>query len=177
MTTYIAFLRGINVGGHKKVPMADLRKGLEGMGLEHVKTYIQSGNVVFTSNADKVSLRSDMEAHCLKVFGFHIDIALKTLKELQDIISSCPYDINDVPEGGNVYFVLATDELPDTMETELATRADGKDDYTLTGHTLFLFLRQSIRTTPLAKAIKTDVTTRNWNTMHKLLALAEDITE
>ena len=78
MNTYIALLKGINVGGHKKVPMADLRELLSKSGFENVQTYIQSGNVILQSNNSDISkIESDIEKSIEDYFGFEVSVLVK----------------------------------------------------------------------------------------------------
>ena len=92
MNTYIALLRGINVGGHKKILMADLRILFEKLGFENVRTYIQSGNVVFQTKEDNLGLIEDRIKHqILKQYDFEVPILIKTRKELQSIVNNYPF--------------------------------------------------------------------------------------
>lgn len=86
MNTYIALLRGINVGGYKKVPMAELRELLSKSGFENVRTYIQSGNIILQSSEDnplKIErvIQQSMQSH----FGFDVPVIVKTRSQLQVI--------------------------------------------------------------------------------------------
>ena len=86
MQIYIALLRGINVGGHKKVPMAELRDLLTKSGLENVLTYIQSGNVVFQSaNTGIKSLETEIKKSILDHFGFDVSVMVRTREQLHTI--------------------------------------------------------------------------------------------
>src|SRR5260370_28332461 len=92
MPTYISMLRGINVGGHKKIKMDQLRKSFEALGFEQVKTYIQSGNVVFRGG--KVStqvLSRKIEAKTLGDFGFSVSVISRTQDEMERTIQNNPF--------------------------------------------------------------------------------------
>ena len=92
MNTYIALLRGINVAGQKKVPMAELRALLTKEGLENVQTYIQSGNVIFKSaESDTQKLETKIYEAIKKHFGFEVPILIKTPKALRDVFEACPF--------------------------------------------------------------------------------------
>src|SRR6267154_973440 len=87
MPTYISLLRGINVGGHKRVKMDLLRKSFEGLGFDQVKTYIQSGNVVFSGRKlSTAALSSKIEAKILADFGFSVSVSSRTQGELEQTI-------------------------------------------------------------------------------------------
>ena len=83
MQIYIALLRGINVGGHKKVPMTELRDLLSNSGFQNVQTYIQSGNVVFQSSKNVSTLEKEIQKLIFNHFGFDVSVIVKTDDELQ----------------------------------------------------------------------------------------------
>mgnify|MGYP003117953361 FL=1 len=92
MGIYIVLLKGINVGGHKKVPMADLRNLLTTSGFKNVKTYIQSGNVILESaTKDIAKIESDITAVILKHFGFEVSVLVKTRVDLERIFKASPF--------------------------------------------------------------------------------------
>ena len=111
MKTYIVLLRGINVGGHKKVPMAELRTLLAKSGFEDVKTYIQSGNVILKSSEEKsASIEHIVQSAIMNHFGFDVPIMSRTRTELQRVFNRCPFP-NEKKE--HSYFVLLS-EIPDS---------------------------------------------------------------
>src|SRR5207249_3881827 len=92
MAIYVALLRGINVGGHKRVPMDQLRKLCEGLGFGQVKTYIQSGNVVFKARkTDPAALSKRLEKEILKHFGFAVSVITRTQEEIDQTIRNNPF--------------------------------------------------------------------------------------
>ena len=91
MNRYIALLKGINVGGHKKVPMVDLRNLLTTAGLQNVQTYIQSGNVVFHSSKNASELETKIQNVISAQFGFDVFVIVKTNNELQTIFDNSPF--------------------------------------------------------------------------------------
>src|SRR3954453_19881462 len=98
MTIYIALLRGINVGKHHRIKMADLKSLLETMGLTKVKTYIQSGNVLFEAKDEAEQLSQRLEDEISKTFGFPVPVILRTAEEYEQIIRDCPYSIDSLKE-------------------------------------------------------------------------------
>ena len=108
MKTYLALLRGINVSGQKKIPMAELRSLMENMDLRNVQTYIQSGNVIFQSSEDKTKL---LEQHIknavLSHFGFEVPVLVKTCKGLKSILDECPFT-DESSESYRVYSIFCT---------------------------------------------------------------------
>lgn len=104
MKNYIALLRGINVGGHKKIIMANLRTALSDLGLKNVATYIQSGNVFFTSEEKNIKkLEQDIHNIILSDFGFEVPVLITTTEALQTVLDDCPFD-EEVKQ--NSYFIL-----------------------------------------------------------------------
>lgn len=92
MTTYIALLRGINVGGNKIIKMLDLKALFQSLGFANVRTYIQSGNVVFESDEGSVSLlRGVIERQIHEVFGFEVSVIIRTLAEMENVIANDPF--------------------------------------------------------------------------------------
>src|SRR3546814_7785268 len=87
---YVALLRGINVGGRNKVPMADLRAALEDDGLQSVRTYIQSGNVLFESDEPQASLEDRIEAALEGRFGFPILVVVRSHRQLRAVVQKAP---------------------------------------------------------------------------------------
>ena len=87
MNTFIALLRGINVGGHTPLPMADLREICNGLGLKHARTYIQSGNIVFESNFDELALMQLLEESLEKHSGKIIPVIIRTASEMQLVVT------------------------------------------------------------------------------------------
>jgi uncharacterized protein (DUF1697 family) len=92
MPIYVAMLRGINIGPHKRIKMDALRKSFEALGLEQVKTYIQSGNVIFKAGkASTIALGKKIEAGIVSDFGFSASVIVRTRDELGEIIAANPF--------------------------------------------------------------------------------------
>lgn len=91
MQTYIALLRGINIGGHKKIKIADLKLLFEALGFKEVVTYIQSGNIVFL-NDGITNLEKIISEAILKRFKFEVPIIVKKITEVEEILAACPFD-------------------------------------------------------------------------------------
>jgi uncharacterized protein (DUF1697 family) len=91
----VAFLRAINVGGHNKVPMADLKEAFGEAGFEDVSTYVQTGNVLFTHDGEIEPLYDRIEALLESTFGFRIPVILRTQEELKAILANAPFEPAD----------------------------------------------------------------------------------
>ena len=107
MHTYIAFLRGINVGGKNKMSMSELRVALESEELKSVCSYIQRGYVVFESSLDSCDeISTSFNKTILNTFGFNIPVLIKTKKQLEIVLSLNPYDNEDQITTNKTYFIL-----------------------------------------------------------------------
>lgn len=174
MNTYLAFLRGINVGGHHKVPMAELRKELEKLNLSKVVTLLNSGNVIFDTNTKDVNLLKHTISKQLEdTFGFPIPIMLRDSTRINQLLKSDPFKSITITSDIRLYVsFLRKDtplklELPWTNEDESFKILDHSDD------TLISVLDLSITKTPkgmeiLEKLVGKDITTRNWNTLKRI---------
>ncbi len=127
MTIYIALLRGINVGGHKIIKMADLKQTFESIGLKQVKTYIQSGNIVFESERDIDFLNKRIQSEIKNVFGFDVPVMLRTHEEFINVIKRCPYEVNSLREGESIHVAFLANELSE-LEKRSATYAKNETE-------------------------------------------------
>jgi uncharacterized protein (DUF1697 family) len=178
VTRYVALLRGVNVSGHRSIKMSELARLFEGLGFDSVQTYIQSGNVLFrTEEQDAGQLRTRIEDGILKVFGFSVPVVLRTSVELQTIVEKCPYAPDALSDGEQLYVSLLADEpSPEGIERLHAFKPT-VDDYRLIGQEVYVLYRQSAHKSPLSnnffeRKLGVAATTRNWNTLNKLVALA-----
>jgi uncharacterized protein (DUF1697 family) len=178
MTIYIALLRGINVGGHNVIKMAALRECLESLGLNNVKTYIQSGNVLFESEEGADKLCQRIEQAIKSVFGLSIPVVLRTSLELDEMIKNCPFPTDHLAEGESVQVSFLKEELTKEGIDTLYSFKSEIDEYHLDGKDIYLYFRQSIRDSKLAlhlQKIGVPGTVRNWKTVMKLDSLAKEL--
>lgn len=184
MSIYIALLRGINVGGKNMIKMADLRKMFETMGFDRVKTYIQSGNVLFESDDKEEELRKQIEEEIIAVFGFSISVVLRSAAELEQIIKNCPFSKEVISEAeasseGESLYVTLLSEVPSQQGIDqLSIYRNEREVYKIEGRDLYLLFRDSIRNSKLSNNLqKLEVTgtTRNWKTINKLVDLAGEM--
>ena len=173
MPTYAVLLRGINVGGHNKVPMGDLRAVVESLGHTDVTTYIQSGNVVFTSKKNVTP--AALERVIKNEFGFDITVVLRTRAELQRVVKDNPFaraDLKTVHVG-----FMASKPSPAAVR-DLDTDQFAPDEFAIKGTDLYLHLPNGMGRTKLPpyldRKLKIPTTVRNWNTVLKLLELTAD---
>ena len=186
MASHLALLRGINVGGRNKVPMAELREVVTSLGYTGVTTYIQSGNVLFTTpESDTAKLASALEAAITGAFGIESSVVVLSRDELAQILDRNPYPEQPNPKLVHVVFLNAEPraDLLDRIEAaERAAAAKGsRDSVTAIGPALYLHTPDGFGTSELAQAVlritgKAGVaaTARNWATTTKLLSLCEE---
>jgi len=177
MVTYVALFRGINVGGRNILPMKDLRAGLESLGCEDVKTYIQSGNAVFRhseSAAPRLVERIRRAVH--SSHGFEPAVLLVTADDLEGALRSNPFPgREDDPSKLLLFFLGATPEEPDHDAIE-AVRAES-EIFALVGEVAYLYAPDGIARSKLASRVErllgVPATARNWRSVTKILELAE----
>lgn len=176
METYIALLRGINVGGHKKIPMAELKESLTNSGLKNVKTYIQSGNVIFQTLKTAKNVLEDKIQNAIKnYFDFEVPVLVRTKEGLETIFNKCPFSEE---KKSNSYFII----LSKTPHRELTDAASEKaypdEEYVILNDCIYLFCakgygRAKFNLSYFEKKLKVNATARNYKTMVKLLSLSQ----
>ena len=177
MTTYIALLRGINVGGHHKLPMADLRELLAGIGLSQPRTYIQSGNAAFEGEeADPAVHARNIRVAINERFGFEPAVLVLPLGALQKAAAANPYpQAAAEPKTLHLYFLAEEPSQPDLEG--LAALRDNGEQFTLQDDVLYLYAPAGIGRSKLAERVErllgVQATARNWRTVGKLLELAQ----
>lgn len=178
MNTYIALLRGINVGGNKIIKMLDLKAMFQSMDLHNVRTYIQSGNVIFESNEGSVDILSAaIERRIKDVFGFDVPVILRTLEELENTLLNNPFDLPEAADLKRMYVTfLAAEPSPEVLD-KLRVYEDGPDKLRFVGKEMYVLYEISISQSalskvPLDKILGIPATTRNWNTVNKLAVMA-----
>jgi uncharacterized protein (DUF1697 family) len=175
MTTYVALLRGINVGGRAKVAMADLRALLTGIGLGDVRTYIQSGNAVFQSRLGAARLRASIEDALARDIGVPAKVAVRTAKELSAVVDRNPF-VADGADPATLYVAFLVDEPDAGVVAGLEPPADG-DTFHVVGREIYLrypngYGRTKLTNNTLEKLIGVPATTRNWRVVTALRDLA-----
>lgn len=176
MAIWIALFRGINVGGKNILPMKELVRELEKLGYSDVKTYIQSGNVVFRSaRASAKSLAGRIGSAIAKSHGIQSRILVLGSKQLEAAAAGNPYpDAEDEPKTLHLFLLESAPKSPD-LETLNRLRSGG-ESFTILGKVLYLHAPGGIGNSRLAagaeKALGVAATARNWRTVKKLIELA-----
>jgi uncharacterized protein (DUF1697 family) len=174
MTIYFALLRGINVGGHNMIKMAELKRMFEELGYERVQTYINSGNVIFESSENVNTLEGQIEREISKVFGFNIAVVLRTADELSSIIDKSPFGELVLTEGQSIHLTLLKEAPTQEQIDKLPVVDQGDDEYYINGKEIYVLYRNSILNSKLPKKFQNllPATARNWKTIMKLDAMA-----
>jgi uncharacterized protein (DUF1697 family) len=175
MNTYIALFRGINVGGNNILPMKDLVEILEGMGCEKVKTYIQSGNVVFRSKKKQANkIAGEISSKISESHGFEPKVLLLEISELHDAIENNPFKTED-GKALHFFFLNFHPNNPD-LERLMALKAKS-EEFKLHKKVFYLYAPDGVGRSKLAAKVEQcmgiPVTARNWNTVSKLIFLVE----
>ncbi|MFF0446629.1 DUF1697 domain-containing protein [Streptomyces sp. NPDC004609] len=180
-TRYAALLRGINVGGHRKVPMAALREVLEDVGFSGVATYLQSGNAVFTSDsADERALARTLEQGIEKRFGFTVDCLVRDAAYLRAIADDCPFPAAEL-EARQLHVTYFSEGVDPERFAAIDRAAFAPEEFRLGERSLYLYAPDGLGRSKLADVLARPgltrgivATSRNWNTVVKLVELTAD---
>lgn len=183
MPVHVALLRGINVGGHHKIAMADLRQLFVGLGFADVSSYIQSGNVVFTSEVtDAAKLAADIEGQILAMFGFAAPVVLRTARQLGAVAAANPFVAGGAEAGVSVGFLAATPDPERVRSLGADPLADptaaGGDEFSVSGQEVYLhhpngYGRTKLTNSYFDRRLGTTMTVRNWRTVMTLLEMSD----
>ncbi len=173
MKTYIAFLRGINVGGQKKIKMVDLRELFESLGFQNVQSYIQSGNVVFTSEGEVFA--SKIEKAILDSYGWEVPVFVRTPSEIEDVLSQCPFD--DDKKVKSYFSLLYT--VPSQENIEIASQISyPNEEFHISPQCIYFYCSTGYGKAKLSnnwfeKKLGVPATARNYRTLTKILELVK----
>jgi len=177
----VAFFRGINVGGKKIVKMSALNQLFFGLGFLDVRTYIQSGNVIFTSDMEQHLLTPLIEHAFEKQFGFPSAVVIRSTIEIQSIIDSLPFGAAEIeqaqsenPNVEHIYIYLSNSIIDIKKVNQLCTSYNGKDRVQIRNREVYLLCFQSIRDSKLATLLTKlpySLTSRNLKTMEKISSM------
>lgn len=180
MAIYISLLRGINVSGHKRIKMDQLRKSFEALGLEQVQTYIQSGNVVFkTGKLSTSGLSQRIEKQILRDFGFSVSVISRTADELSKAISNNPF-LKALGIDSEKLHVMFLSEAPAPSALQKLTGLTAAPDQCRPSDREIYFhlpngVSQSVlMKSPVDRVLSVVTTTRNWRTVNQLLQMCAE---
>lgn len=177
MAIFISLLRGINVGGQRNVPMAELREVYSAAGLRKVKTYIQSGNVIFESpETEEAALVSGLEGQIAASFGFPVSVVIRNLEEWRRLARRHPFSEGADP--AHLHVACLAEEPGANAVRDLAAVDARGDRFKVVGREVYLhcpngMARTKLNNATLERKLGTAATMRNWKTVGKLLELGE----
>jgi len=173
---YIGLLRGINVGGHKKIAMAELKMVLSNSGLENVQTYIQSGNIIFQSSSEDVNeLEAIIHKSILDHFGFQVPVLVRTRQHLQTIFDNCPFS-DEKKE--NSHFTMLSNIPNKELVKEASEKVYPKEEFVIVNDCIYFYCtngygKAKFNLNFFERKLNVDATSRNYKTMVKLLSLSQ----
>jgi uncharacterized protein (DUF1697 family) len=177
MITYLAFLRGVNVGGRNLIKMKDLGRLLDSIGFLNVQTYIQSGNVSFDSKPDNIdSLQRTVEFHIEKDLGLKIKVIIRTLSYIQDIIRNDPFKNIKWNLQTKLYVCFLYDEPKIHPQLPLENPKEGLELFRLDEKEAFLVSKEingryGFPNNFIEKELNVISTARNWTTINKIVKI------
>lgn len=177
MTKYIVLLRGINVSGQKRIPMADLRGLLAKSGLEKVQTYIQSGNVIFESpEIEKKNLETLIHEAILTYFGFDVPVLVLKPEELKRIFDNCPFTQEKKEHS---YFTMLFSSPEKELVREASKMTYPHEEFVITNDCIYFYCsigygKAKYNNNFFERKLKVTATARNYKTVVKLLSLSAE---
>jgi uncharacterized protein (DUF1697 family) len=176
MTRFVVLLRSVNTG-KRKAPMAELRDACRNAGFADVETYIQSGNLTLLSGSDAVALEGVLEKIVLDNFGFSSPAMARTAAQWAAYASGSPFPEVEVERPGHLHLCLSKRPPPSGAPARLLERAKLGERVALAGDALWIDFaggagHSDITPAWLDKVVGSIVTTRNWNTVQRLNAMA-----
>ena len=180
MTTYVALLRGINVGGKNKVPMPKLRSLFEDLGHEDLATYLQSGNVVFRSRSSaQGQIITGIERGISDTFSLNVSVLLRSRIEMEHVAAANPFNTEGA-EGKSLHVMFLAGAPAAGAVTRLDPARSPPDEFEVSGREVYLRYpngsgRSKLTIDYFERTLGTSATARNWNTLTNVLKLMEEI--
>jgi uncharacterized protein (DUF1697 family) len=178
--TYVAFLRGINVGGHKLIKMDVLARIFAGAGLKNVRTYIASGNVIFESgSANKAALTKKIEKALQQTLGYEVTVVLRTLSELESIVNRNPFKKYEASKDVMLCVVFLADEPKTKLKLPLVSLPENLEVFEVADRAACVVSRRKkngwfgFPNNFVEKQFSVAGTTRQWSSVNKILKAAK----
>jgi uncharacterized protein (DUF1697 family) len=178
MPVIISMLRAVNVGGHNKIKMEELRALCTSLKLRNPQTYVQSGNVIFhTDERDTSAVAKRVCGGIERKFGFTADVICRTMAEMRDVIARNPFaKRREIEPGKLLVYFLASDPGADARKCALTIKAD-PEEMRISERELYIYFpngqgRSKFPWAAVNKTLKTPGTGRNWNSVVKMLEIA-----
>jgi uncharacterized protein (DUF1697 family) len=177
MPTYIALLRGINVGGHARVKMDALRQLFEALGFESVKTYVQSGNVIFRAGTSSSALARKIEDKILSDLGLAASAIVRTPEEMGTTIRKNPFLKEKGVDLSKLHVTFLSEAPAKPAWKRLDGLSNGRDQFRCSGKEIYLHCPDGYGVSKLSnnafeKLLSVRATTRNWNSVNKIYEMA-----
>jgi uncharacterized protein (DUF1697 family) len=180
MQTLISFLRGINMAGHYSLKMTDLSDMYKSLGFKDARTYIQSGNVIFTSAANQqvTEITEKIEAAILKKFGYVVPVITRSTDEIKNIIAANPFLQEDKFDPSKMVAILLYEKPTEIQIQKVIKISYPPDKFVITGNEIFVYCpngfgKSKLYTNFFEKKMGVTGTARNWKTLTTILSLAE----
>lgn len=179
MPVYIAMLRGINVSGQKLIKMERLRASFEALGFGEIRTYVQSGNIIFkTAKASEEGLRTKIAKRILDDFGHSVSVLVRTPAELGDVLKQNPLLKQPGVDEARLYVTFLSAPAPKSAEDSLKPLAAKSDRFAVLTREIYLFCSEGYGNTKFSnnaieKKLAVQATTRNWKTVNALFEMAQ----
>jgi uncharacterized protein (DUF1697 family) len=176
MAVYISMLRGINVGGNAKISMADLKALYESLGFTQVQTHIQSGNVVMAYDGEPARLVNMIEKALQRRFGFDVKVVVRTVKGLETSIRNNPFPGRE----GALHMTFLSEKPVRTADNDINRVKSPGEEICVKGTEVYILCpdgygRTKLSNNFLERKLGVVATTRNWKTVHALLAMAKSV--
>lgn len=175
----IAILRGINVGGRRKILMADLRSLFESLGFTETKTYIQSGNVIFSddSKSSDLIVADKIEIAITEKYGFDVPVIVRSSEEIKQAVQNNPFLKNKEADINHLFLTFLKEKPSSENQTKTESYNYAPDQFVILDKDVFLYCEGKYHKSKLTnnffeKKLKVAATTRNWKTVLKLLELS-----
>lgn len=181
METYIAILRGINVSGHKKINMNELKSLFAALDYKNVRTYIQSGNVIFECEpTDPRKLSEQIEQKILEKYSFDVPVLIRTYTQLVHVIRKNPFIGESGVSRDSLYVTFLADEPQSINIDKMAGLGYEPDRFIISGKEVYVFCPNGYGRTKLTNnffenRLKVKATTRNWKTLQKLAGMISPV--
>jgi uncharacterized protein (DUF1697 family) len=179
MPVAISLLRGVNVGGHNKIKMEELRELYESLGLRQAQTYVQSGNVVFhTEGRDFTRLSKRIADAIEEKFAFRTGVILRTAADLRAVIAVNPFGSRGNLDPSRLLVQFLASEPPADVRERVLRIESEPEKWRMVGRELYIYYpngmaRPKVPWASVERILQTPCTGRNWNTVRKLLEMAE----
>jgi len=178
VSTYIAMLRGINVSGHKTIKMEQLRECFAGLGFSNVKTYVQSGNIVFgAAKNSPAQLTKIIKQQISRDFGISVPVFLRTSKEMTEVIQRNPFPKDPSVDQSKLHVTFLSDAPAKAALDHIKPLAAQSEKIQIIGREIYLYCPDGYGSTKLSntaieKKLSVGATTRNWKTVNTLMEMA-----